>query len=60
MEMEIAESKRKISLGRIRTEIAEKHDMNLSLWSKEKQEAIHFYEKFRQNMEKRDIQWHGW
>ena len=60
MEIDIAESKRKIELGRIMTGIAEKKNMNIYLLPKDKQEAIEFYEKFGQNMEKRDIQWKGW
>ena len=58
--MEHAESKRKIELGRILVDIAEKDGLNTFLLSKDKQEAIEFYEKFGQNMEKRDIQWKGW
>ena len=36
------------------TDIAEKKNMNISLLSKDKQEAIHVYEKFGQNMEKKE------
>ena len=46
MKKDIAESKRKIELGRIMADIAEKRDMNISLLPKEKQEAIEFFEKF--------------
>ena len=60
MEMAIAESKRKIELGRIMTDIAERRDMNTSLLPKDMQEAIEAYEKFGKNIEKRDIQWKGW
>ena len=60
MKIDIAESKRKIELGRIMTDIAEKENMNVSLLPKDMQEAIHLYEKFGQNIEKRDIQWKGW
>ena len=60
MEINIAESKRKIEWGRIMADIAEKESMNTSLLSKDKQEAIDLYEKFGKNMEKRDIQWKGW
>ena len=60
MKMLYAESKRKIELGRIMADIAEKNNMNTSLFPKDMQEAIDLYEKFGQNMEKRDIQWKGW
>ena len=60
MEMAIAESKRKIELGRIMADIAERRDMNTSLLPKDMQEAIEAYEKFGKNIEKRDIQWKGW
>ena len=56
MEIDIAESKRKIELGRIMTDIAEKKNMNISLLPKDMQEAIDLSEKFGQNMKKRDIQ----
>ena len=36
------------------TDIVEKDNMNVSLLPKDKQEAIHFYEKFGQNMEKKE------
>ena len=45
MEIDIAESKRKNELGKIMTDIAEKDNMNISLLSKEKQEAIDFNKK---------------
>ena len=60
MEMVYAESKRKIERGRIMADIAEKKNMNTSLFPKDMQEAIDLYEKFSQPMEKRDIQWKGW
>ena len=41
------------------TDIAEKENMNVSLLPKDKQKVIHFYQKFCQNLEKRDIQWKG-
>ena len=59
LEIDIAESKRKIEWGRIMTDI-EKNSMNTSLFPKHIQEAIDLYKKFGQNMEKRDIQWKGW
>ena len=45
MKKDIAESKRKIELGRKMADIAEKDNMNISLLPKEKQEVIEFYEK---------------
>ena len=56
MREKIAETKRKIKLGRMMTDIVEEDDMNPSLLPKDMQEAIDLYEKFGQNMEKRDIQ----
>ena len=60
LKIDIAESKRKIEWGRMMTDIVEEENMNVALLPKEKQEAIDFYKKFGQNMEKRDIQWKGW
>ena len=60
MLIEIAESKQKIQLARIISDIAEKHNMNICLLLKEMQEAIEFYEKFGPNRMKRGIQWRGW
>ena len=52
--MEHAESKRKIELGRILVDIAVKDGLNTFLFSKEKQEAIEFYEQFGQPMKKEE------
>ena len=60
MLIQYAESKRKIELGRIMTDIAVKENINTSLLPKDMQEAIEAYEKFGKNIEKRDIQWKGW
>ena len=60
MKIVYAESKRKIELGRKMAYIAEKNDMNTFLLPKDMQEAIDLYEKFGQNIEKKDIQWKGW
>ena len=55
MRNNIAESKRKIKLGRMMTDIAEEENMNTSLLPKDKQEIIDFYEQFGQITERRDI-----
>ena len=55
MREKIAETKRKIKLGRMMTDIVEEEDMNPSLLPKDMQEAIDLYKKLGQNMEKRDI-----
>ena len=55
MRNDIAESKRKIKLGRMMTDIAEEENMDISLLPKDKQEVIDFYEQFGQPTERRDI-----
>ena len=60
MESDCAENKRKIELGRRIINIAQRKNMNISLLSKDKQEAIETYEKYGQSKLKRDIKWRGW
>ena len=54
MRNDIAESKRKIKLGRMMTDIAEEENMDISLLPKDKQEVIDFYEQFGQPMKKEE------
>ena len=54
MRNDIAESKRKIKLGRMMTDIAEEENMDISLLPKDKQEVIDFYEQFGQPTEKEE------
>ena len=55
MEMLYAESKQKIERGGIMADIVEKKNMDISLLPKDMQEAIEFYKKFGQDMEKKGV-----